>query len=353
MVDLMTGDTTIERERAKWVAKQRKDHLKFVRQFSFHTSRTFVDYLHGDVAEEETWFACLYEYARESKNLRDASNRRDELKRKGLGCEKAALCAVEEMWERPIFLSEVLTFLECKSFPTKDWNELTPGERSGIMRLHPTKKVPPLGMTDIYTLKAIGVLDQFKAMAEEATPVVEEVSPGTKVKPLNLVWPMLQQHESNHQAIFALDFSEAETRLVNRFREWLKLPSNQERLKQYARPKRGTTGKSLDRLKDLAAWRLYRELGNNWNAANDFANKNRKPRKPFRDAKPKKENWVSGKGKITPANDVDLFCDNAEAGDAQAGAWNFLAELMAEEFAPPGEGMLATFVEIEKLASEG
>jgi len=336
-IDLITGDTTIERERAKWVAKQRKDHLEFVRQFSFHTSRTFMDYLHGDVAEGETWFACLYEYARESKNLREASNRRDELKSKGLDSEKAALSAVEEMAKRPIFLSQVLTFLECESFPKRDWNELSPGERTGITRLNPTKTIPPLHMTDLWTLKAIGVLDKFKAMAEEAKPVIEDVPPGTKAKPMKLVLPMLQQHESHHHAIFALDFSEAETHLVKRFGEWLKLPDNQQRLKQYAKPRRGTTGKSLDRLKDLAAWRLYRESGNELNAANDFANSNRKQRKPFRDAKPKKENLASGKGKITPANDVDLFCDNAEAGDAQAGAWKFLVEIMPEEFAPQGK----------------
>lgn len=45
---------------------------------------------------------------------------------------------------------------------------------------------------------------------------------------------------------------------------------------RYAKGKRGKTGDLLDRLKDLAAWRLYREDDNDWSAANDFANNNRK-----------------------------------------------------------------------------
>jgi hypothetical protein len=178
------------------------------------------------------------------------------------------------------------------------------------------------------------------------------------------------QHDERlpvYHVIFTLDFSKSETQLVSEFREWLKLPENLQRLDNYKRPKIGTTGKPLDRLKDLAAWRLYREHGNDWNKANDFARVHRKKftsaeirqrfktqtqrdnispgsNKPFRDAKCQGGN---------PANEADLFGEDADARKAQASAWRYMVEIMPHKFAPPGPHMLARFVEIGKLASKG
>jgi len=374
-------DQEIERARAKWAKKQRAEHGNFVKQFSFHTSTTFMDYLHGDVKDEEAWLACLYEYARESKSLREAANRRDELKEKekGLDTKKAAEWALQDLKQQPRFLIEILTFLECESFPKKDWPELSQQDRNKIIRFHPTKKIPPLFMPDVWTLKAMGILEKFKVMGENAKPVVEDHDPqrGKFAQPYKPVPALLQQHKSFYHAIFTLDFSEGETQLVNRFREWLRLPENQERLAKYRKTTTGTTGKPLDRLKDLAAWRLYRELGNNWNKANEFADKHRKrftaqkirewfkteeergnyrngDPMPFRDAKSKKEKWESGQQVIIPANEADLFGEDADAREAQASAWKHLAELMPQEFDPPGPHMFAMFIELEKsLASKG
>jgi len=362
----------IERERAKWVREQRAEHLNFVRQFSFHTSTTFMDYLHGHVKDEEAWLACLYEYARESKNLREAANRRDALKEKGLDTKKAAEWAVQESQQQPRFLMELMSFLECESFPKKDWQELSQEDRNRIIRLHPTKKILPLHMTDVWTLKATGILEQFKVMAENAKPVVEDDDPqrGKFARPYKPVPPVLHQRGPFYHAIFDLDFSESETLLVSRFREWLRLPENQERLAKYKQAATGTTGKPLDRLKDLAAWRLYRECGNHWEEADEFADKHRKrftmqkkrewcnyhpgDPMPFRDAKPKKEKRASGKQAIIPANEADLFGEDADAREAQASAWKHLAELMPQEFGPPSPGTFAMCIELEKaLASKG
>ena len=114
---------------------------------TFHNSKTFMDYLHGDVEKGEADLACSYEYARESKVLWEAAKERDECLREhpALSCEKVALAIVERNamrgrthppWE--------WRFLMCRSFPTKDWHVLTTGERKEILKRYETRPVPPL-----------------------------------------------------------------------------------------------------------------------------------------------------------------------------------------------------------------
>ena len=359
----------IESERVKWRAKRIAAHLSFVKLLSFHTSSTFMDYLHGDVNGDEAWLACLYEYAREAKSLRNAAERRDKLKKDGLSTGKAVSRAVDELEKQPLFLTEIMTVLECESFPKKDWQELEQKDRSNILRFHSTKKILPLGMTDARTLKAAGILEKFSEMAETSKPVIEDHDPqsGKIARPYKPMPPLLQQHESFFHAIFDFDFSESETQLVIRFKEWLRLPENQERLVKYKWVKTGTTGKALDRLKDLAAWRLYREHGHDVNFANKFAAKHRKKftrgeilkrfktkvqrdkfpsgsNKPFRDAK--------GQGG-NAANEADLFGEDADARKVQASAWKYMVEIMPKEFAPPGPHLFAILAEVGKRASKG
>ncbi len=385
-----TTDAGIERERVKWTSKRIAAHLNFVKQLSFHTSPTFMDYLHGDVDEEEAELACRYEYARELQAVWEAANQRDEWKVKGLDgfskkernawkklspaeCgEKAARWAFQErgLQGQTFFPFDILSFLVCESFPKKDWNALAPAERTTIARFE-RKKIPPLPMPDVWTLK--GILEAppwsgaLRALVEKSTPVIEEVPPGKIAKPMKLVWPVLQMWESVYYVVFDVDYSKSETQLVNEFHKWLRLPENRERLEKYKKPTTGTTGKALDRLKDLAAWRLYREHGNDWNEANHFAREHRKKftsteirqnfktkaqrekfssgsYKPFRDAK-----WQDGK----PANEADLFGEDADARKAQASAWGYMVEIMPQKFASPGPHMLAVFAELTKLASEG
>ena len=358
-------DAELERERAKRVREQRAEHLKFVKRFTFRTSSTFMDYLHGDVDAEEAELACHYEYARELPAAREAAQQRDEWMANGADwfsdteraawkklspaerSEKAASWAYQanQLLGKTSFPFETLSFLVCESFPEKDWKELTPAERKAIAGFE-RKKIPPLPMTDVWTLKALGVFDQFKAMGEKARPVVEDHDPqrGKFARPYKPVPPVLQQRGPFYHAIFDLDFSESETLLVSRFKEWLRLPENKERLAKHKRPTTGTTGRPLDRLKELAAWRLYRECGNDWEKANDFANEHRKHRRPFRDAKQQDGN---------PANEADLFGEEADARKAQASAWKYMVEIMPQEFAPPSPYMLAMTAEIEKSASKG
>ncbi len=348
-------DIEIERERKKQVANRQAKHLDFVKGLPiFHTSHTFMDYLHGDVKDEEAEIACDYEYARESKALWEAAKQRDKLLATGkVNCEQAAIHVVsyaeDERPVNPVWMVELLT---CDSFPKKDWNELSADERTRMTRFL-RKKIPPLPMSDVFTLKALRVFDKFTEMGEQAKPVVEDVTAGTKGKPMELVLPLLQQHESVpvYYAIFNLDFSKGETQLVNEFREWLKLPQTKALLNQYQKPKRGKTGGPRDRLRELAVWRLYREKGNNLQKANKFASDHRKQKKPFHNARSKKERGADGTVLVIPPHEADLFGDDAEARDAKASAWKFMVEIMPTDFAPPGRGTLVMSLKFHKFMS--
>ena len=359
-------DAEIERERKKFIAGQISDHLKFARRFTFHKSSTFMDYLHGDASAEEADLACLYEYARELPAVWEAGKRRDKLLAAGVETEKAAswACQENDLTGQTTFPLELLNFLACSSFPKKDWQELTLAERKKIKRFD-RKKISPLPMTDVYALASMGVFEKFKAMARDAEPVVEDHDPqrGKIARPYQPVPPVLQKWDSVYHAVFDLDFSKSETQLAKEFLEWLRLPDNQKWLATHKKPSTGTTGKTLDRLKDLAAWRLFREFGNDWNKANDFASQHRKPftkaeitrkfkrlsqrknvksgsNKPFRDAK---------RQAGSQPNESELFGEEADARKAQASAWHHMAEIMPKPFAPPGQHMLALLAGFKKL----
>jgi hypothetical protein len=160
-------------------------------------------------------------------------------------------------------------------------------------------------MTDVLTLEAYGVFDDFKALAKAEEPVIEDVPPGAVGKPMPVVPPLLQSRDTPvYRALFDIDFSKTGSQLVNEFKEWLNLPKNRERLEDHRKVtqsewraiqaelkeiesravrmpdgtlactpadicRRAELGKkqlrtdpienAKARLKDLAAWRLYRE----------------------------------------------------------------------------------------------
>jgi hypothetical protein len=181
--------------------------------------------------------------------------------------------------------------------------------------------------------------------------VIEEVPLGAKGKPMPaVVLPLLQAYADSpiYHALVNVDFSKTENQLVNEFKAWLKLPDNQKRLAEWRKPRTDAPSNALARLKDLAAWRLFRELLNDWGPANDFANQHRKRRNPkearaFRDAKPQGDN---------PANEAALFGEESDAFEAQRRAWKYLGKLMPDEFAPISDAMAEAFVKLDKLASQ-
>ena len=84
-----------------------------------------MDYLHGDVKDEEAHAACYYEYARESWQMRRAVEVRKQ------ACENGKLKCEKDFWQNVFYETEVREWatpwatelLMCESFPNKDWNE--------------------------------------------------------------------------------------------------------------------------------------------------------------------------------------------------------------------------------------
>jgi hypothetical protein len=271
------SEAEIESARSQWARRQRDKHRRFFGRLqrwagiSFHTSAKFMDYLHGDVRPEEAENACSYEYARESRTLWHAAHERDNTVRRMRSCfsfslaiqrservfyAHAASSALRHMRRRPLLLKAPADgrlrvtqrnlpswswpkvpqwahrFLNLKSFPYVDWLELSEKERQEFRR----PVAPPLPMTDVLTLEALGVFDRFKALAKANEPVIEEVPLGAKGKPMPAdVLPLLQAYADHpiYHALVNVDFSKTENQLVNEFKAWLRLPDNQQRLEKH------------------------------------------------------------------------------------------------------------------------
>jgi hypothetical protein len=129
--------------------------------------------------------------------------------------------------------------------------------------------------------------------------------------------------------IFTVNFGKARKRLVQEFDRWLQLPENKARFDAHKQNPTGRTGAFKDRLKDLAAWRLYRELG--CTAALAFAEENRKrdtrgkPRQ-FHDARKEQSKATM------PLSEAPLYSEESGFLRAKARALNYLAELIPSEF---------------------
>lgn len=291
----------------------------------------------------------------------------------------------------------------CQSFPTKDWIELSPEDRRFILRWE-TRQFPPLRMPDVLWEPRVWAMHtKFKALAETAVPPIEEVKPGQPGSPMPYAPAMLQKGGSVYYCVFEVDFSESRDSLkeqfvawlhvlyvterlhehkkqrsatgtplrqrkmrryfsfwkpalywclfevdlsarkgdlVKQFAKWLRAPENRKRLARYAKGKRGTTGDLLDRLKDLAAWRLYREYGNSCEQANKFAGDHRKTKlvtvlkgkppmkigRPFHNARALKND------PLVPTNLAGLFSCDAEYRTAQGRVLKHLADCFPAEF---------------------
>lgn len=340
---------------------KRKRHGEFARRHQFHRSATFMDLLHGDVEAGEARLACLYEYARESPLVWRAAKLRDRRNQIRLGPDRrarAAGYAYEATRLRPAGpLAEVLLrFLGCKSFPAKDWNELSTRDRTALAIGEP-RIGSPLRTTDVWTLQALGVFEAFKKRAHEADPRPVDVLPGAKGSPYRAVEPVLRLGEASpiYRVLFDIDFSQSKKQLWQAFNAWLDLVENQKRFKEH-RTVKYDSGTYLNKLKTLAAWRLYREFGNRWEVANEFADEHRKrvtdsfyfsmetgeERKRYTVGQPRP--FYAAKGKA--ANTMPLFSEAADGSKVKGEAWKYLAVLMPDEFA---ESDISAFGEIDEL----
>src|SRR5437867_9344207 len=171
--------------------RQTKQHWDFYASWP-DEARACMDYLHGCVADDEHEAACFYEYARESAILRDTAATRDGLfsQRKKHGStghlyrEVARTIEQKRRCGRWFIHHPWRLIWRCRSFPGKSWNQLSRRERADILRVFPTTKIQPLLMNHVMTLDALGVFDEFKAMAAEVEEL--EKTPTNRKLPANL-----------------------------------------------------------------------------------------------------------------------------------------------------------------------
>jgi hypothetical protein len=232
-----------------------------------------MDYLHGDVVDGEFKAACQYEYGRESKILRKAAElfRRDRTAHAG----EISFQIEDEFHCGSWFIQPEWSFIwECSSFPAKSWNQLTDTERADLLCALPlsTTKPRPLLLGEVMFLTHY--LDQLKEKADKACAEWKEARAAGKTR--QKVYPILELKNTPFvQVLLPLDFSKTRQGLLDEIDLWLRLPENETRFDTHKRTTQaGTEKQAKDRLKDLAAWKLFHELG--WEGALDFAEQHRR-----------------------------------------------------------------------------
>jgi hypothetical protein len=287
-----------------------------------------MDYLHGDVAAEEADLACRYEYARESKQLWKLAKERDALMKLRRWSSERAVVSLYERNLEPWPCGDLgVEFLMCRAFPYRDWQDLSRAERKTFTWLAPAD-APPFPMTNLWSLEAAGVFEAFKARAQKAKPRIQRLPLGKKAKAMGLLCPVLHWHGGVYRVLLDVDFSKSNRQLLNQFGAWLDWARSKQPSPIKQETKTGTTGKALDRLKDLATWRLYRELHNDCDAANRYAREHRKPDRPFHDAR-------KGQSDPKPQAESDLGSEQSYFLKAIKRAKDYLAEHIPEESVAP------------------
>ncbi len=171
---------------------------------------------------------------------------------------------------------------------------------------------------------------QVAAEAQAAKARAEGKKKFPPITPRQKFYPIFELPNTPFvQAFLPLDFRKSKKRLLQEIDKWLELPENKDRFdKHKPMTEAGTEKQAKDRLKDLAAWRLYRELG--CDKAVSFAEENRKrdesgrPR-PFHD--PRK-----GQTKKVPPNEAPLYSEESGFLKVKKRAEDHLAELIPWEF---------------------
>ena len=274
-----------------------------------------MDYLHGDAVDNEFEAACYYEYARES----------------------CILCEASRLWARKKHSDkewgEFLPKIEnrfrgagtwwshiwrCPSFPRQSWNQLNPQERADILPWFRPSQIPPLSVNAVWPLNAPGLSDQLKTMAAKVRKSERLGRPQQQAYPIPWV-----------RGIFTLGFWTTRKQLVREFDKWLQLRENKKRFDAYERDQTGKTGLFKDRLKDLAACRLHRQLA--WEKALAFAEINRKRdengrARQFHDARKEQSK------KQMPLNKAPLYSEESGFFRARSRARDHMARLFPWEF---------------------
>lgn len=283
----------------------------------------YIPYLHGSVADDAFEAACYYEYARLSEKLKDAAAlhkellpiQRKEAKKRGKQLhskgDTSAVIALQLGYEA---VSDLRAFcvVTTASFPQKSWNALSSDERAQMMPVFYSSdsRAAALHMHEAFALEAMGVLDRFKAAAAKSGV---EIKAGKRQRRPEYAIDVLESGLA--YVVLTIDLRKSQKQLKREFENWLTQPA----IKKLHRYKKGNPSLFKDRLKDLAATKLYRELGPS--RANDFADEYRKDGLPFHDPR-------RGQSDPVALNEAPLFVDPGGFGAAEKRCKKFLSELI-------------------------
>src|SRR4029450_13642350 len=136
-----------------------------------------MDYLHGDVVDNEFAAACCYEYERELH----VSDKTDEINKeiaqwieedeivfiKEDEDVRGFALRVEEIFRCGLSFTGYARILihQCPSFTRKSWNQLSKEERVNILLGFVPRQIQPLQVDEVWLLDAEGILERLKTMA--------------------------------------------------------------------------------------------------------------------------------------------------------------------------------------------
>jgi hypothetical protein len=245
-----------------------------------------LDYLHGDVPDEEVAAAAYYELARESKSFRYAAAQYKK------GAEDKIFfpseiafvtVAIPELRRRPddfdfsIIQSPGREIWMCPQFPKLPWTNLSSTKKREIQSHFRQGNRSSFTTSDVELLNAMKVIEKLKKLAEETKDKRKTLRAAQRAKSLSwipnedvLKNPEIAAVRSNQtpwieHIICTVNYRSGKDALVNAFRIWLE--SNRTELlgRCYRPPIVRDSEHSLRKfpeiLKDLTAARLYETRG--------------------------------------------------------------------------------------------
>ena len=305
-----------------------------------------MDYLHGDVVGDEFRAACQYEYARQSAVLQKAAQMLRDNPTANAG--EISLKIEREFHCGSWFIGTDWMFVwQCPSFPAKSWNQLSPAERTELLYGLPLSTIKPRPLVLGEVIFLTHYLDQLKELAAKARAEWKEARAGRRRR--KKVYPILElPNTSLVQVLLPLDFRKSKKRILQEIDKWLELDENKARFDKH-RPKTevGTEKEAKDRLKDLAAWRLFEKLG--WEGSLQFAEQHRKRDKSgkpraFHDPRQGRREWRELK-KVLPYEAPLYSWQTGESAfrKAKVRVGRHLAELIPLEFGKYAKEHSGTF----------
>jgi hypothetical protein len=136
------------------------------KQWSVEEKESILDYVHGEIPDDEIKTCCYYEYARMSQTLRKARRACDPSDPDN---SLLVLSRYFPWWVRD---QQRLCFLQCHNFPNLPWRDLSKEEREYIRGFF--KPVSPRAIiTDVLMLRGTGVFDALQRTGRECVQRIQ------------------------------------------------------------------------------------------------------------------------------------------------------------------------------------